>query len=97
MILTFGIVLVFTMFKEAYEDILRYGQDREYNNRKTHVFDYDSKYFVPRRWADLRVGDLVRVSAISLTFTDGEEHRISGRHASNFITQRRRFRGHNEP
>ncbi len=64
MLLTFGVVLVFTMFKEAYEDILRYQQDKECNNRTTFVFDYFQNIFKPKKWADLRVGDLVRVSSM---------------------------------
>jgi magnesium-transporting ATPase (P-type) len=37
MIGTFAIVLIFTMFKELYEDVQRYKQDRELNTRVTHV------------------------------------------------------------
>lgn len=37
MIGTFAIVLIFTMFKELYEDIQRYKQDKELNTRQTHV------------------------------------------------------------
>lgn len=39
MIGTFGAVLVFTMFKEAYEDYFRHKSDREMNNKKTYVYN----------------------------------------------------------
>jgi hypothetical protein len=35
MIGTFGMVLVFTMFKEAYEDYFRHVSDRKVNNAET--------------------------------------------------------------
>lgn len=37
MIGTFAFVLIFTMFKELYEDIQRYKSDKELNTRRTHV------------------------------------------------------------
>ncbi len=39
MVGTFGIVLIFTMFKEAYEDVSRHRSDNELNNKETLVFD----------------------------------------------------------
>jgi hypothetical protein len=37
MIGTFAFVLIFTMFKELYEDIQRYKSDKELNTRLTQV------------------------------------------------------------
>lgn len=39
MIGTFSFVLVFTMLKEAFEDLQRHKQDRELNNKTTLVWD----------------------------------------------------------
>ena len=40
MILTFSLVLIFTMLKEAYEDYQRYKSDNELNNRESQHLDY---------------------------------------------------------
>jgi len=39
MIGTFAIVLIFTMLKEAFEDVQRHKQDRDLNNKESLVFD----------------------------------------------------------
>ena len=61
MIGTFSMVLIFTMLKEAYEDYQRYKSDRELNNRGSQRLNYESQAFEACRWADIRVGDIVRV------------------------------------
>ena len=61
MIGTFSMVLIFTMLKEAYEDYQRYKSDRELNNRGSQRLNYESQAFEGCRWADIRVGDIVRV------------------------------------
>lgn len=58
---TFTFVLVFTMLKEAYEDLQRHKADKEMNNRVTRVHDYTSTRFEQCLWADIKVGDIVRV------------------------------------
>ena len=40
MIGTFAAVLIFTMLKEAWEDIARHRSDREVNNKTTLTYDY---------------------------------------------------------
>ena len=39
MIGTFAFVLVFTMFKEAFEDFQRHRQDRELNRKEALIYD----------------------------------------------------------
>ena len=39
MIGTFAFVLVFTMFKEAFEDLSRHRSDSELNNKQALVYD----------------------------------------------------------
>lgn len=57
MIGTFAAVLVFTMFKELYEDIGRMRSDSEVNNSKTLILE-DSQ-LIEKRWSQVRVGDVV--------------------------------------
>eukprot|EP00347_Sterkiella_histriomuscorum_P017586 403348770 len=63
MIGTFGGVLIFTMIKEAYEDIQRYKSDKELNTRKAYVLNQSSSSedFQQCRWADVKVGDIVMI------------------------------------
>ena len=42
MILTFCLVLIFTMVKEGYEDYQRYKQDKEMNNKLTKVLNHST-------------------------------------------------------
>ena len=46
MIGTFAAVLVFTMFKELFEDYYRMKSDREINNSMSKVLDYETGSFV---------------------------------------------------
>ena len=61
MIGTFTLVLVFTMLKEAYEDYQRAKSDRELNNRSSQRLSHDTKAFEQCKWADIKVGDIVKV------------------------------------
>jgi phospholipid-transporting ATPase len=61
MIGTFAAVLIFTMFKEAFEDYFRYKQDKAVNTAKTWVLNRESQEFEEREWKDVAVGDIVRV------------------------------------
>jgi hypothetical protein len=56
MIGTFASVLFFTMLKEGYEDKARHASDNELNNKTTHIYDYESKQFVDRKWREVKVG-----------------------------------------
>lgn len=62
MIGTFAMVLFFTMLKEAYEDFQRYKSDREMNLRHTQIWDQSLEACQDKTWADIKVGDLVKVS-----------------------------------
>jgi len=55
MIGTFAFVLVFTMFKELYEDLSRHLQDRELNNKISLVFEPSGK-FTGRPWSEIQAG-----------------------------------------
>ena len=61
MIFTFGFVLFLTMLKEAYEDYGRQKSDNELNNNKAKVQNVETKQFEERRWADIKIGDIVRI------------------------------------
>jgi phospholipid-translocating ATPase len=63
MIGTFSAVLVFTMFKEAFEDYFRYKSDKAVNNSETLVLDKASRTFETRLWKDIAVGDIVKVES----------------------------------
>lgn len=62
MIGTFAAVLIFTMFKELFEDFFRMKSDREVNNAKVDVLNYESKKFEQRTWKDIKLGDILRIS-----------------------------------
>jgi magnesium-transporting ATPase (P-type) len=61
MIGTFAAVLIFTMFKELFEDIFRMWSDMEVNNAGTYVLNYDTNEFEKCRWRDIKLGDMIRV------------------------------------
>jgi len=58
---TFVLVLFFTMLKEAYEDYIRYKQDKDINYKKTKVYNYQTGEFTNSFWCDLKSGDIVKV------------------------------------
>ena len=61
MIFTFAGVLFLTMLKEAYEDYGRKKSDNELNGKITKVQNTETKKFEDKKWADIRIGDIVRV------------------------------------
>lgn len=54
-------VLVFTMFKEAYEDYFRHKSDREMNNKKARVYNGLRFEFQDTAWKEIKAGQLVKV------------------------------------
>ncbi|XP_065860660.1 putative phospholipid-transporting ATPase 9 [Euphorbia lathyris] len=54
------VVIGVTMGKEALEDWKRKSQDTEVNNRKVKVH-YGDGEFLPSKWRDLKVGNIVKV------------------------------------
>jgi len=58
---TFVAILLFTMIKEAFEDIARYNQDKEINCLETSLYNHKTKSFENVNWSDLRVGDIVKI------------------------------------
>lgn len=60
---TFSVVLILSMLKEAYEDIIRYQSDRKINLKETQVYRYSEKRFVVKPWKDVRVGNIVKVQS----------------------------------
>jgi len=65
---TFIMVLLFTMLKEAYEDYIRYKQDKEINYKRTKVYDYQTGDFRTSFWCDLKSGDVVKVKIKSILY-----------------------------
>lgn len=61
MIGTFSAVLIFTMFKELFEDFFRMKSDREVNNAETYVLNYETKKFEKITWKEIKLGDILRV------------------------------------
>lgn len=58
---TFGSVLVFTMFKEAYEDYFRHKQDNLVNSAKNFKLDLETKEIVEVPCMSIKVGDIVQI------------------------------------
>jgi len=61
MIGTFSAVLIFTMFKELFEDYFRMKADYEINNTKTLVLNFSSKQFEKIAWKDIKLGDVIKI------------------------------------
>jgi P-type E1-E2 ATPase len=61
MIGTFAMVLIFTMLKEAYEDLFRHKQDRELNNKEVYVFNHQYLKFIKKKWKDIVTGELIKI------------------------------------
>ncbi|KAJ4807045.1 Phospholipid-transporting ATPase [Rhynchospora pubera] len=61
-LLPLAFVLFVTALKDAYEDFRRHRSDRLENNRTVHTVN-GSGQFVPKRWKDLKVGEVIRVSS----------------------------------
>jgi phospholipid-transporting ATPase len=61
MIGTFVAVLVFTMFKEAYEDYFRHKSDSQVNN--TEGRRLEGSEWVTVKWKDMHVGDILKVQS----------------------------------
>ncbi|KAJ6836552.1 phospholipid-transporting ATPase 1 [Iris pallida] len=63
-ILPLAFVLLVTAVKDAYEDYRRHRSDRIENNRTSLVLlNTPSPSFEPKRWKDIRVGELVKIQA----------------------------------
>ena len=54
-------MLLVTMLKEAYEDSQRARSDREMNTRKSKVLNTETRVFEECLWANIKLGDIVRV------------------------------------
>ncbi|RWW81257.1 hypothetical protein BHE74_00010386 [Ensete ventricosum] len=63
-VLPLAFVLLVTAVKDAYEDWRRHRSDRAENGRAAAILDpAGSGQFRPRRWKDLRVGEVIKVLA----------------------------------
>jgi phospholipid-transporting ATPase len=62
MIGTFAMVLVFTMCKEAYEDIKRFRQDKEVNMKTVTYYNQAGKKYEQKLWQNIQVGDIIKVN-----------------------------------
>jgi P-type E1-E2 ATPase len=61
MVVTFGIVLLFTSIKEGVEDYQRHKKDKKANERQYLCFDQDSNHFIPKSSKKIHVGDYIKV------------------------------------
>lgn len=61
MIGTFAFVLIFTMLKEAWEDVGRHKSDNEVNNKLALVYDDLTHKFKGKKWQDIKSGELIKV------------------------------------
>eukprot|EP00743_Colponemidia_sp_Colp-15_P004221 GILK01004553.1.p1 GENE.GILK01004553.1~~GILK01004553.1.p1 ORF type:complete len:1297 (-),score=268.93 GILK01004553.1:216-4106(-) len=59
MIGAFGFILFVTSIKDGVEDIGRYKQDKEVNNKLAQVIDPETGLLRPMEWQNLRVGDVI--------------------------------------
>jgi hypothetical protein len=50
MALPLSVVVLVSMFKDAYEDYKRHASDKEENTQTTEVYDPDVKEFVKKMW-----------------------------------------------
>lgn len=57
-----SLVLTVTLCKDAYQDYRRHQSDKEINNRLVKSWDEDSQNFVDKKWMDLQVGNLVKLT-----------------------------------
>lgn len=56
--------------QDAVEDYRRHQADHVENNREVLCFSYDSGTFEPKRWKDVRVGELVKYRNRELVAAD---------------------------
>ena len=61
MIGTFAAVLIFTMFKELFEDIFRMISDFNINNAKAIVLDQHKNELKEVSWKDIKTGDIIKI------------------------------------
>ncbi|CCF60418.1 hypothetical protein KAFR_0K00630 [Kazachstania africana CBS 2517] len=60
---TLLVVLIVSAMKEIIEDVKRANSDKELNNSKSQIFSKDFGGFVEKRWVDIKVGDIIKVSS----------------------------------
>ena len=58
---TFATVLLLTMIKEAYEDLLRWNNDKKENSNKSLVYNYKNTSFEQTSWQNIKVGNIIKV------------------------------------
>ncbi|KAG0450486.1 hypothetical protein HPP92_026715 [Vanilla planifolia] len=61
-ILPLAFVLFVTAVKDAYEDYRRHRSDRVENNRTSLILS-DHGDFLPKRWKDIRVGEIIKIQS----------------------------------
>ena len=58
---TLAAVLIFTMFKEGYEDLARHRQDKEVNKKLFMKYSWETKDFVEVPCEEIQVGDILKI------------------------------------
>lgn len=61
MLMPLGFVVLVSMVKDIFEDLKRHNSDKMENNRKVLVGDIISNTFVEKKWAELHVGQIVKI------------------------------------
>ena len=56
------LVLFVTALKDIFEDFQRHKEDRGENESKTEVFSKEQNHFVFKKWNEVKVGDIVKVT-----------------------------------
>ena len=57
-----SVVVILNGIKDLYEDFTRKKSDTEENNKITLVYDSLSKTFYPKKWRDIKLGEIVKVN-----------------------------------
>ena len=57
-----SVVVILNGIKDLYEDFTRKKSDNEENNKITLVYDSISKSFYPKKWKDIKLGEIVKVN-----------------------------------
>lgn len=59
---TLLIVLTVSAIKEIMEDLKRFNADKDLNNTKILILDHETSTFILKKWIQVKVGDIVKVT-----------------------------------
>ena len=61
MALPLAVIVLISMFKDAFEDYQRHKSDEKENNTRTLVIDADKGQWTLKAWKDIKAGDIIKV------------------------------------